>query len=310
MAGEISAIDSIGMGTYDPMMSMMGSYPGYGMTGMMGASPYMMGGIGGFNPAFMGQMMDYQTEMYKKMYKTQEELEKQKLEHATEMHALGQKADVMNMEAHERATFLKSMQDSDVELGVRGLYEAVRRGDQDDICMKYDELKLVLVRKYGDYFNSAQGQKNLEQQLNQKISELYAQYGTAWNGGSVTADLRRDINAYGESPFMNGFRRAFLGNQGHNEYYSEQTLNYLFGDRINDQGSKAKAQKAGAWTEHIAEATLGAPLAGAAAGLSATAIAKAILPSNLTGWMKYGKAAKIFAGLALVGDIFWQWSRA
>ena len=306
------ALGNYGLGGYgsysDPsMMATMNGFGGYGgygsMMGMNGISP-MGGMMGMYNPSFLGM----QTEMMKQYQKASEELEKMKVDHAVDMHDKYQQATVLNYSAQDRAFFLKAMEDGYVQQGIRQLHDAIKSGDQDEICQKFDLLKAGILTKYSEYFSGVDGQKNTAENINYYIRELYAQIVRAWQGG-VPADMIEDIKQYGESAFEHGFNRSFLGKKGHNEKYSEETLNYLFDTRINNEGSKKKVQKWGDWTaNYVAEPALGAA-AGSAAGIGLLTGLKMLAPSHI----KWGKCFKHFgrfgllAGLA--GDVVWQMTR-
>lgn len=296
---SISGLGGFGLdpsGAFSDYSSMMGMSP-YGAT--MGMSPY---GMMGMSPAFMGQM----AEMQKYMAEIQHQQQKSQLDHTQQMHSLIQQAEVNNLSAHDRAIFEKAMVDGDIKEGVRNLANVIRKGDQDAICEEYDKLKMSIYTKYSDYFQSADKNKNSFANVNNLIRTLYAQIVSAQTGQYV--DLENDINRYGETAFMHGFNKTFLGKKGHNEKYSEETVNYLFGTRINDKGSKDRTQKIGGWCARGAEG-LSAGVAGYLGALGLAGITKFAFPSlatSLEGLHKFGK----WGALAAIGaDIFWQISR-
>lgn len=328
---SISAIGNYGLGgtgysSYDPtMMAMMSGYGSYGMMNPammssygMGMNP-MMSGLGGM---YGGSFMNQQLEMLKEYYKFQEELEKFKLEHATEMHKTQQMAEVANLSAHDQAFFLKAMEDGYVQQGIREIYDNIRSGNQDYVVKKFYELKQGIATKFSDYFNTADGAKNSRENINNLIRLLYAEIGGGFTADGTKPDLINDIKSYGENPWQHGFNKTYLGNKGHNKLNAEEALNQMFGTGINDTGSKAKAEKIGSWCARGAEvATAG--VTGLAAGAAALGLTKFFTPgfitkhvpeaisgNSLVKWgTKYGTWAK-GAGLAAMGlDALWQLCR-
>ena len=330
MTGAYSAIGTNPIGSYgldvgngygsygDPMMT--GMMPGMGgmyggMSGMYGgmsspygmgmASPYGMGMMGGLgmmgmmSPQYIQQMGQAQ----QALLQLQQQNEVSQLNHATDMHKLIQNADVQNLSIHERTIFEKAMTDGDIKNGIRNLCDVIRTGDQDAICEEYDKLKQYIYTKYADYIESNGGKMDVQSSVNDLISLLYGQICSAQSG--EICDLRTDIKNYGESPFAHGFNSCFLGNSGHNEKYTEETLSYLYGTRINDKGSKSRAQKFGRWTAKGTE-FLGSAAVGAGVGAGIFAAGKAIagnMPGKLKAWVLGGAAA-----IGLV-DTIWQLSR-
>jgi hypothetical protein len=144
---------------------------------------------------------------------------------------------------------------------------------------------------------------------------LYAQIVSAELG--QPADLENDIKTYGESAIGHGFNIGFLGKKGHNEKYTEETINYCFGTRINDKESKDRAVKIGEYAGKAAEvATAGA--AGYAGGLATYGILKAFIGKfaqkhatrAANAVFKMGRWGKLGLAAAIFGDILWQTSRA
>lgn len=317
MAYGISSIGTTPLGTMsDPtMMSMMG---GMGMMNGMGTmSPYgTMGMMGmmGMNPQYLEQMAQVQ----QKMAEIQHQTEQNQINHAIDNHALLQNAEVMNMEAHERAFFQKALSDGDIRVGIRNLSDCIRKGDQDGICQLYDELKQTIYSKYGEFFIQKGDKSDPKKSADYYIYLMYNQILSAQNGGNPV-DFKQDVKDYGESAFMNGFRRTFLGNSSHSKRYTEETLNYTTGDPLTDGKSKEKARTAGSLAARGIEA-VGAYGAGAVGGLCAWGGLKGISAALPFGSSKAlelskklggaGKWAKIVAGLALIGDIGWQMTRS
>ena len=319
---SISPLGNIGLGgsgmysSYDPaMMAMMSGYNsgGYGSYGNYGMGMGMMGMMG-----MPDSVINQQMEMIKKMYETQHQIETQRLQQATDMHALTQQAEVYNLSAHDNAFFQKAMLDGYVQKGIREIYDAIREGNSKYALQKFYQLKQGILVNYSDYFNTEQGQKNTRENLDRLIQLLYTKIAGGYDPKNPAPDMINDIQQYSESPVKQGFNMAFLGEHGHNDIYGDQVLNQMFGRHINDAGSKHRAQQVGALGAHITEGALatGVGAAGAtAAGGVAYGLTKGI--AALFGQAKRvkfsGKVAGAVAGLgALLGlgaDIWWQFTR-
>ena len=284
--------------------SMYGSYGDYATMAMLGGmSPYGNMGMMGMNPAFMGQM----AQMQRYMEELQQEREKNQLRHSNEMHNLIQQAEVNQLAAHDRAIFEKAMRDGYLQEGIRTLANVIRSGDQDAICEQYNKLRASIYNEYSDYFQSPNAAHNAFPNVNHFIRTLYGQIIKAQSG--APADLEQDIKTYGESPFMHGFNRTFLGKKGHNELYSEETINQLFGTRINDKESKDRTVKWGDAAAHAAE--LGAVgVAGAGAATVFPWVAKMFTGVNLGTSLKAMKHwGRLGFAAAVAGDLLWQLTR-
>ena len=316
---------------YDGLSAISGMY-NYGMAGNSALSGMygnpmmsMMGGIG--SPYGMGMMGMMNPDYIKQMYNTQFEVEKAMLNNATQMHDLTTQAEVEHLSAHDRALFEKAMVDGDVQCGIRNLGDVIRTGDQDAICIEYDKLKQTIYTKYSDYFQNNGNKMNTKANVDNLISMIYGQVYTKQNGG-VPVDLRTDIKKYGETAFMHGCNQTFLGKQDYHDNYSEETLSYLFGTRIDNKGGKDRMEKAGGYLARGAEglAALGVGYAG---GVAARSVVKAFAPKFLSNfgskivknhsknWFvkqgqklsQFGTWGKIGALAALTGDVVWQMSR-
>ena len=227
---------------------------------MMNGSSAAMMGMGYYNPSFYGQWM-------REMNQLNAQMEKDKLAHTTDMHALTQQAEVQNMSIHDRTFFEKAMVDGDMAKDIRNLAEVVRSGDQDAICEEYDKIKRSVLTKYSDFFSTSQGRINVTDKVNDYICDIYSEYVKKWTG--QPADLRQDIKNYGETAFMHGFNSSFFKKSGYHERYTEQTLNHCFGTRIDNKEGKDRMAKIGGGLGCFAEgatATAGGLAAGAAAG--------------------------------------------
>ena len=285
-------------GSYgDPMMmtGMMGGMGAMGNMGAMGA----MGMMGMYNPTFMKQMIDMQHQM-----------ESAQLNHAQDMHNALVQAEVTNLSAHDRAIFQKISVDGDVQREIRILGDVVRKGDSDAIVAEYDKLKSIIYTKFAeDFKNNLTGDASLN--ADRYIEIMYSQI-VSKQAGEI-ADLRHDIKKYGETAFMHGFNKTFLGNSGHNQKYSEEVLSYIDGNtRINDLGSKQRAHKIGGFAARGAEGAV-ALGAGAAAGIGllgiSKGVAKGLFNVKIPFFKNMSKAGWIGGLSLLAGDILWQISR-
>lgn len=244
-------ISSIGTNSYnDPtMMSMMGGYGG--MYGMNGMSPYgyggmgMMGMMGMMPPQYLEQMAQTQA----KMAEIQQLAERQQMNNATANHQLLLDAEVQNMSAHDRALFEKSCVDGDINQGIKSLASVIRKGDTNAICEEYDKLKQNIYAKYGDEFieNGIIGD---ERKVREHIERLYTYIISKQNGGEI-ANLRYDLQRYGENAISFGFNKALFGSSDYHDKYTEEADNYIYGERIDNKHGKDKMEKIGGaagWT--------------------------------------------------------------
>ena len=328
MSDGISALGTYGgLGTgaynfYDPAMMGMGSYGSYGSYGMM--NPMMMGGYGmGMGIGGYGNYMDQYMEMYKKYNEAMEKIEERRVEHGIKMHQKEQMAEVANLSAHDQAFFEKAVVDGDVQEGIREIHDAIRRGDMDNVTQKFFELKQEIYNKFNEYFRSTDGNINTDEKVKRYICILYSEIAGGYaSSGGIKPDLKHDIAAYGETPWQHGFSKTYFGNSGHNQLNAEQALNQMFGTRINDEGSKKKAEMFGTWAARAAEVGT-AGVAGSVAGVTALGLGKFLTPSFATKWIpdaiatnsvvKWGTKFKTWgkgAALATMAlDILWQLGR-
>ena len=333
---NISPLGNYGLGSsglyssYDPlMMSMMG---GYGYGSMMDPSMSMMGygmGMGYMNPMMMtdstgsGNYMDRYMEYLQKYNEYAEKMEERKLQHATEMHRKSQLAEVANLSSHDQAFFLKAVEDGDVQHCVREMHDAIRRGNMDYAVQAFYGLKQVIYNKFSDYFKSSEGNVNSDEKIKQYICILYSEIAGGYaSSGGIKPDLKNDVLTYGETPLQHGFNKTYLGNKGHNKLNAEDALNQMFGTGINDEGSKAKAEKIGSYAARGAEA-LTAGAVGGVAGATALGALKFFTPSwatkhcpsaiadnSIVKWgTRYRTWGKTAAIAAIAADILWQMGR-
>ncbi len=292
----MNGLGSFGLGTggtYSSIgdMSSMGM-AGYGMSGM-GAMMGMPGMMGMYNPSFMGQM----NQAY-------QEIEKQNLEHAGAMHKLMLQTQTQNYQADDQYLFQKSLEDGSVNTLIVNLADKIREGDADGICEEFDKLKSTLYTKHADYLKANSNRLNPSDSVNNVIENLYAQIITAKTG--QVASLRNDIKQYGETAFNHGFNKNFFGKKDYHNNYSEETLSYLFGTRIDNKSGKDRMENIGGTVGRVAEAGTVAA-SGAAAGIGASILARLCSSKVTFGGAKWMAAIGAVGGLA--ADVLWQMSR-
>ena len=292
----MNGLGSFGLGaggTYSSIgdMSSMGM-AGYGMSGM-GAMMGMPGMMGMYNPSFMGQM----NQAY-------QEIEKQNLEHAGAMHKLMLQTQTQNYQADDQYLFQKSLEDGSVNTLIVNLADKIREGDADGICEEFDKLKSTLYTKHADYLKANSNRLNPSDSVNNVIENLYAQIITAKTG--QVASLRNDIKQYGETDFNHGFNKNFFGKKDYHNNYSEETLSYLFGTRIDNKSGKDRMENIGGTVGRVAEAGTVAA-SGAAAGIGASILARLCSSKVTFSGAKWMAAIGAVGGLA--ADVLWQMSR-
>lgn len=208
-----------------------------GMNGLYGANNmygmYGMGGMGG-----MGMMMQYP--LY--MQQMQNEIEKNNLNHMSFMHNGMLKHEVQAHEESLEAGVKRAFSDGDIQEGISKLYTKVREGDQDGICQEYDKLKSYIFAEYKDCFKEKGSRANHTELANRLIRQIYGNMITA-QGLETTGDLEADIKKYGDGAFTNGFMSGFR--KGHHEKNVDQTLNHIFGTRIDHYEEKKTREAAG-----------------------------------------------------------------
>ena len=283
-------------GSYGNPSMMMGM----GSMGMMGF-PGGMGMMGMYNPAFMSQMNQ-----------TYQDMEKSQLQHASAMHELLLQNKTNAYRAEDQALFQKSMEDANINGQVVNLAEKIREGDADGICEEFDKLKIALYQKHNDYLKANADRLDPTESVHNIIETLYAQIISKKTGEQVS--LRSDIKRYGETAFMHGFNKDFFGKKDYHGKYTEETLSYLFGTRIDNKGGKDRMENIGSYAGKAAEAAVALPagyvaglgLAGLGTFFSSMFTSKVCEKVTLSGMHKFGKWAAL---AALAGDILWQCAR-
>jgi len=264
-----------------------------GFSGMYSMDPTMMYGMGGaygpmsmmgmYNPTFMAQMAQAQMQIGQ----MQQQMEKQQLLHAGNMHDTLMDVKLQNMSGEERALFESLAQDGGVKSAINNLAEVIRTGNQDEICRQYDIVKQTIITKNSNYFKNNMSSMTPEETVRGVIEGLYSKFISAQVQEPVT--LQSDIRKYGESAFKHGFNKALWGGDDYHEKYTEQTLSYITGTKIDNLAGKDQMHKRGEKVgKFVKYASL--PAIGAAIGA-------------FGGW----KGAGIGAAIGLAGDFLWQW---
>ena len=276
--------------SYDPMMGMYGMGGLNGMTNPYGG--YGMGMMGMYNPTFMAQMNQVQQQM-----------ELSQINHSSQMHDALTQARVSNMSAEDRAFFESVAQDGGIRANIENLADVIRKGDQDQICTKYDEVKRTILTKYNTYFRNNLGKMDSEATVRGVIENMYQAIISKQAGETV--DLKTDIKRYGETAMGYGFNKGFAsggyigklaGNNAddYHKKYTEETLNYIYHTGIDNKHGKDKMKNFGNFWGQLTR-TLATPAAGAAVG--------GLIGKFFNhGWVGAG----IGAAAALAGDFFWQ----
>ena len=274
-----------GLSGISPYTSGLGTYGLSGFNGMYTMDPTMMYGMSGmmgmYNPTFMAQMSQAQLQMLQ----TQQEMEKQQLRHSGNMHDTLMDVKMQNMSGEERALFESLAQDGGIKSAIGNLADVIRTGNQDEICRQYDIVKQTIITKYSSYLKNNMSTMTPEETVRGVIEGLYSKYVSAQAGEAVT--LQSDIRKYGESAFKHGFNKAIWGGDDYHGRYTEQTLSYITGTKIDNLSGKEKMHKRGEKVGKIVKYG-SLPLVGAVLG-------------RFGGW----KGAAIGAGIGVALDGLW-----
>ncbi len=298
------------------------SYP-FGITGI-GYSPYMSGlgmyGLSGgstyssyYNPAFMGYggmgIMGMYPAYMQQMNQAYQNIEKEQLNHSGAMHELLLENKTNAYKAEDRALFQESLEDARLNGLIVNLAEKIREGDADGICEEFDKLKSALYQKHNAYLKANSNRLDPTESVINIIEGMYAQIISKKTGEQVS--LRSDIKKYGESAFMHGFNENFFGKKDYHNKYTEETLSYLFGTRIDNKGGKDRIEKIGGVAGNIAEGATAAA-AGYGIGIGTAALGKILNPLGMCknlGLKGTHRLGKWTALAALAGDVVWQLTR-
>ncbi len=292
------SISGIGLGNYG--LGTGGAYSSYDMymPSMMGMNGYntAFNGYGGYgmmgmyNPIFMSQM--------------QNQIETMNLTHAGNMHQGLLDYQTKGYAASDSAMIKKLAANGSVQQLVENLHKAVQGGDQDAICEEFDKLRHQIFATYKDEI-AARGTEENPLQVATRITEaLY----TAISGQS----LRNDIIRNGDGAWKNGFMKGFR--TGHHDTYVDETLNHIYGERVDQRASKELRQGVG-YAVGTGASVLEKGAYGLAAGAGAYGLVKGVgalgsyalskpLPKfTIKGGSKFALAG---AAIAALGDLIWK----
>lgn len=294
-------------GSYDNYMPNLGgieygigNMPSYtspygGLAGMNGLTGMYGGGM--YYPTFMAQM--------------QNQMEKMQVEHMGNMHTAITNNDVRAYRESDKAIVAKLLTDASVQQDVQNLYDKVVEGDQNGICEEFDKLRNQIYHTYKNELEARGSEENPAVAATRYIEALYANIVKAQENGRV-ASLKEDIKRFGDGAATNGFLKGYR--PGHHDKYVDETLNYCFGERIDQRKHKESLQTGGEIAGKVAgvveKGAIGAGVGAATYAVGFGALKGLTSPFNLIkGWkpLKHtGKVAVIAAVAAMIGDIIWQ----
>ena len=295
----------LGTGTY-------GSYDQY-----MPSS--MMSGMGGMNGMYGTGMYNMMLEYQLMMQKMQEQQEVNSANHAAHMHEVGVNNKVKAHLETQDADFATLSHDAAMQEGIDSLYKKVKAGDQKGICEEYDKL---LNSVYTTFKGKFPANQNPALVARRQIENMYSAMISANYGG--THDLRSDIEQYGDGAFKNGFMQTFKS--GHHNTYIDNTMDHIYGESIDEEGSKKTAQQVGKGIGGLARfgkdvgigATAGVGLTLLGNGLwkwgkyALTPVGSGSTAKAAFDWAKFGKkmgrASIIGAAAWCIGDLIWSLS--
>ena len=308
----ISPLGTIGLGSagaygsYDAYMpSTYGMGLGYGLDSTMtgyGGYNYMM------NPAMMMQYPLMMSNM-------QNQIEASQLIHAGNMHGLMLDNEVQAYEDTDAALFKKISTNGDVQQGVYNLHQKIVEGDQKGISEEYNKLRSYIFNTYRSEFEKKGTTKNAVATANDYIEKIYGQMISSQT--NTPRSLKADLKSFGESAFENGYKQGL--HAGHNEQFIDETLNQIYGTRIDERAQKDFNQSLG---KTVGYTVRGAKrgVEGAAIGAGAT-LAGALTLKGLASLINKGSSIKVFSKTtgtigkwaiaigaigAIVGDIIWR----
>ena len=272
--------------------SLLGMNAGYGTNAGYGMNPMA---YGMYNPIFMGQLMS--------------QMEQNQLAHANIMHQNMLNYEVQATTDTDRALVSKMLTNASVQRGIDNLRQKVLEGDQDGICNEFDALREQIYRTYKDELTARGSEENPYTAAARLIENLYGSIVSAQTG--QTANLRADIQRYGNGAGATGFMQGF--SSGHHDRYVDETLYHCFGLDIDNRGSKDFTQSAcrvgGRAASALEKGLIGGGIGAAGYGLTvgASKAAKLFGGNGLKFNAKHMGRVGIIAGIAcLIGDIIWK----
>lgn len=305
----------------NPYMSGLGAYalPGGSSTYSSYYTPSFMGmgmGMTGMGMAGLGMpgMMGMYPEYMKQMNQVYQDMEKNQLTHAGAMHELLLQNKTNAYAAEDRALFEQVMTDSGLQTSIVNLAQKIREGDSDGVCEEYDKIKGTIYEKFNKYFKDNPN-TDPAKSVRQVIENMYASIISQKSGEVVS--LRSDIERFGETALMHGFNEKFFGKKDYHKKYTEETLSYLYGTRIDNKGGKDRMEKIGGIGGRAAEGAIVGAAGALTLPIAATAVKgvlSSITPSKISSKIAEcstfnKKFAWIGGLLALGADVVWQLSR-
>ncbi len=277
---------------------------GMGTDGMLGMGNLGMGGM-------MGGLMEYQ--MY--MQKLQNQLDLENLNHTNAMHT----GMVQNqVKAHEETLtgiVEQLTTDAAVQSRIMTMYDKIREGDQKGVMQEYDKLKDRVYETFDKEIAAKGISIGRADEARRIIEMIYGNIVSSTAPDGQTHTLSGDIERYCDNAFMSGIVGGFRG-QG-NRNYKDETINHIYGKRIDNYESKQYQRKLGKLVGTIGSGFRdigeGIVIGGGtyAAGLSAAAVITKLAgghPIQNWNWKFLGKgvgvAALVGTALVLGSDIY------
>ncbi len=270
-----------GFGDYSSFMpSAMGMY---GMGSMYG-----LGGFGG-----MGNIFDYQ----RYMQQMQQQMELNSLNHTAAMHSGMINNEVLAHDDTFSGIIRKLMTDGDIQQRINTLYDKVKEGDQDGVCEEYDKLKNRIYTECSREFKEKGTYGNRADLANQIIESLYGNIINATATDGQRHSLEEDIKRYGDGAFQNGFMTGFR--RDHHGRYVDETLNHIYGKRIDHRSEKDTRKTLGTGIGRAANGVEGM-ITGGALGAASMILGTSVI-SGLT--LPFKKSS-VSLGESLAGRTF------
>ena len=248
--------------SYDACMpSMFGSYG-------MGMMPGMYGGMG-MMPGMYGMDMNSIYEYPLRYTEMMQKMQEMQLQHNGKMYGMEKQNEVSANRFDDSAWVEKILTNGSVVSLTKCLADKVRRGELDGVQNEYDKLRNEIYNTYKDEISARAKYSNPAVVTREVIEKLYARVVTSDDG--QPANLRNDIQRYGESPLVNGFQQGF--NLGHDKSYIAQAINHIYGEDISNIESNENSQQIGKIGGRVAHGGQTGLIVGGGAGLATGAAA-------------------------------------
>lgn len=252
MAGyDITGISPIGLnmgGSFSDYSSYLPS--AMGMAGMSalaggGTSGFYGGGYGAGTMGSMGMMgmMAPMMEYQQYMTRLQNQLDLDSLNHTKTMHRGMIDNEVQAHEDSLSGIVQKLLADSAAQDGVMKLYHKIQQGDQNGIIQEYDKLQAIVLAKFDKEINSHGTSIARAADARRIITSMYNNMINSMARDGKEHDLYNDIKSSSDSAFKQGVVCGFRGES--DQRYREETLNHIYGERIEHWGSKQSQEKLG-----------------------------------------------------------------